>query len=244
MFTAGKASLRSCVLKVCHEFARSAGGGILLSVVWLSGCGYPSIRPGPSTLTDPSTVDMKQIQPGTSSKTDVAALMGQPLFVYEEPWGTEWHFPVRALSETTGRTRPAPVLKVWFDETGRAVDYAFYHQQTSERLPVAETREDTETWYRGICNPPARILLASAIKKGVSTRQDVENALIPWPAETVKPRWLRQRRIMQQTADGREILTFPVDRPSLYYVPPFYVEVLFRDGIVQTWGFHGYGGCK
>ncbi len=194
---------------------------------------------------DHVTLDVAEIRT-TSRQSDVSVKMGEPPFVGEDPTGVIWWYPVRISRDgPVSRVVAAALLKVSLDAAGRVDEWGFFHPVSGARLEIRERLEEADTWYRELCNPPARIELAAALKKGTPKAAVLDSMrwFTVWPE---RASFIERNLFRSSTSSQRETLTFYADRPSPLYIPPFYFEITFYSLGKRTTGtaLQGWGGCK
>jgi hypothetical protein len=169
-----------------------------------------------------------------STAAEVVSLLGDPAFVRTTPW-PEWYYPIRCCG---WRTIPAPLLKIWLDESDQVEEWGFYHPTSGARLEIREARIEAERWLSKIHRAPKRIYLDDVLYVGRSKDDVIED--MKWWKEEFIVSSQRLTHYKDSIIVNKKAIIFYADRPSPIYIPSFYAVVTFYpDG--ET-GFHFYGG--
>jgi hypothetical protein len=197
----------------------------------------------PLPEVDEFRLDDRPIKAGRTEQ-DILNAIGPPPFV-DGPdilRIVRWWYPIRDVRNTDSDVL-APWLSIAFDGGGIVKHWRFVHPVTRATLPIRGTAQEVERQFARACvRRVATIVLASSIVPGVSTKADVEKALLSfWGSDRVPKPW---RSPKKSTGPEGEVRMYPVDRPSPVYIPSFVFEVAFKDGVVVWAVRQGYGGCK
>jgi hypothetical protein len=197
---------------------------LFVPVLWLLlACGLPYYS---LPEVDAHFIDSDTLR-GPLSTSEIIALLGEPPLILV---GHGWVYPMRLNSLDRGQAVPAPVLKVFFDESGRVKEWGFYAQFTDEPLLIRETTDAAGAWLNR-CSTSTRIELNKVLIVGVSTRQEVFNRFVPHAFFDYEEANLDVVFAPSLPSDKR-VLHFYVDHPSPLYIPPDYYVFNFDD---QSW---------
>jgi hypothetical protein len=194
----------------------------------------------------------RTLRPGDAPER-VLAILGEPSDRRAGLLGeTVWRYPVRAWSDIAEQRTivPAARLRMRFDAEAKLDDWEFVDADGG-RLPIRESPEEAERWFRSLALAPQpippRVVLEETLVRGRTTQAEVERSLGRWHPDLLRGCGGPVTLYEERAADSGAIWDWYVDRPSPLLVPPRYLVVtLARDGTLAAWHFEATypGGSK